>query len=117
MDYGERTTGTRDEHYNLISVLYHALNGADTCDRYALDAETVGDERLVAFFRETQVMQSQIAERAKGLLGILEPPPEFGTSSATDTTARGSTPDMPRTPLGDPSEPEGPSSSQPRPGH
>ena len=24
MDYGERTTGTRDEHYNLISVLYHA---------------------------------------------------------------------------------------------
>ena len=107
MDYGERTTGTRDEHYNLISVLYHALNGADTCDRYALDAETAGDERLAAFFRETQVMQSQIAERAKGLLGILEPPPEFGTSPATETTASGSTPDMPRTPLGDPSEPEG----------
>ena len=48
MDYGQRTTGTRDEHYNLISVLYHALNGADTCDRYALDAETAGDERLAA---------------------------------------------------------------------
>ena len=72
MDYGEQTTGTRDEHYNLVSVLYHALSGADTCERYALDAETVGDERLAAFFRETQVMQSQIAERAKGLLGILE---------------------------------------------
>src|ERR687893_2900069 len=117
MDYGQQTTGTRDEHYNLISVLYHALNGADTCDCYALDAETAGDERLAAFFRETQIMQSQIAERAKGLLGILEPPPEFGTSPATDTTASGSTPDMPRTPLGDPSEPEGPGSSQPRPGH
>jgi hypothetical protein len=26
MDSGEQTTGTRDEHYNLISVLYHALN-------------------------------------------------------------------------------------------
>src|SRR5919112_651273 len=87
MDYGEQTTGTRDEHYNLVSVLYHALSGADTCERYALDAETVGDERLAAFFRETQVMQSQIAERAKGLLGILEHPPEFGTSPA-----RGSTP-------------------------
>ena len=100
VDYGEQITGTRDEHYNLISVLYHALSGADTCERYALDAETAGDERLAAFFRETQVMQSQIAERAKGLLGILEPPPEFGTSSpATGTTARGSTPEMPRTPL------------------
>jgi hypothetical protein len=62
-------------------------------------------------------MQSQIAERAKGLLGILEPPPEFGAGPATDTTASGSTPDMPRTPLGDPSEPEGPGSNHLRPGH
>src|SRR5215213_1669320 len=100
VDYGEQTTGTRDEHYNLISVLYHALSGADTCERYALDAETVGDERLAAFFRETQVMHSQIAERAKGLLGILEHPPEFGTSPARGSTpASRSTPDMPRTPL------------------
>jgi hypothetical protein len=116
VDYGQQTTGTRDEHYNLISVLYHALSGADTCERYAFDAETAGDERLAAFFRETRVIQSQIAERAKGLLGILEPQPEFG--AATDTTASGSTPDMPRTPLGDPSEPEEQGgSSQPRSGH
>jgi hypothetical protein len=38
MDYGQQTTGTRDEHYNLISVLYHALHGAENCDRYAADA-------------------------------------------------------------------------------
>src|ERR687896_2086520 len=102
MDFGQQTTGTRDEHYNLISVLYHALNGADTCDRYALDAETAGDERLAAFFRETQVMQSQIAERAKGLLGSREHPPAFGTSPDRGSTpASGSTPDMPRTPLRD----------------
>ena len=104
MDYGEQTTGTRDEHYNLVSVLYHALSGADTCDRYALDAEAAGDERLAAFFREGQVLQTELAERAKGLLGILEPPPEFGARSATqgpETTARGSAPDVPRTPLGD----------------
>jgi hypothetical protein len=79
VDYGKQTTGTRDEHYNLISVLYHALNGAENCDRYAADAEISGDERLAAFLRETQTMQTQIAERAKGLLGILEPPPEFNT--------------------------------------
>jgi len=101
VDYGEQTTGTRDEHYNLISVLYHALHGAENCDHYASDAEITGDERLAAFFRETQTMQTQVAERAKGLLGILEPPPEFGTSPATGTTASGSTPDIPRTPLRD----------------
>ena len=31
MATSDRTTGTRDEHYNVISVLYHALQGADTC--------------------------------------------------------------------------------------
>jgi hypothetical protein len=105
VDQGEQITGTRDEHYNLISVLYHALNAADTCDRFALDAEAAGDERLAAFFRETQALQTSVAERAKGLLGILEPPPEFGPSSATggpDTTARGSTPETPHTPLNEP---------------
>ena len=38
-DYSERTTGTRDEHYNLVSVLYHALQSAGTWDHYAMDAE------------------------------------------------------------------------------
>ncbi len=70
MDFGEQTTGTRDEHYNLVSVLYHALHGAENCERYVLDAETAGDERLAAFFRETQAAQMETAERAKGLLGI-----------------------------------------------
>jgi hypothetical protein len=70
MDFGERTTGTKDEHYNLISVLYHALHGAENCDRYASDAEVSGDERLAAFFREAQLLQTELAERAKGMLGI-----------------------------------------------
>jgi hypothetical protein len=82
VDQGEQITGTRDEHYNLVSVLYHALNAADTCDRYALDAETAGDERLAAFFRRTQALQTGVAEEAKQHLGILEPPPEFGSDSA-----------------------------------
>ena len=77
-DYGERTTGTKDEHYNLVSVLYHALNGADTCDHYALDAEAAGNERLADFFRQTQNMHTEVAERAKEMLGIVvSAPPEF----------------------------------------
>lgn len=107
MDQGEQITGTRDEHYNLVSVLYHALNAADTCDRYALDAKTAGDERLAAFFRKTQALQTGVAEEAKRHLGILEPLPEFAPGSAAggpSTTAHGSTPDMPRSPLNEPPE-------------
>jgi hypothetical protein len=70
MDPGEQTTGTRDEHYNLISVLYHALHGVENCNAYTLDAEAAGDERLAAFFREAEVRQARLAEQAKGLLGI-----------------------------------------------
>ncbi len=73
-DSGERATGTRDEHYDLISVLYHALHGAENYGIYAEDAEAAGDERLAAFFRESQATQRQLAERAKGLLGIEIPP-------------------------------------------
>lgn len=54
MDPSEGATGTRDEHYDLISVLYHALHGAETAEVYAADAEATGDERLAAFFREAR---------------------------------------------------------------
>ena len=84
MDYGEQTTGTKDEHYNLISVLYHALHGADNCDHYALDAEAAGDERLAAFFREAQGAQMLLAERAKELLGISAPPSEVDVSEVPE---------------------------------
>jgi hypothetical protein len=88
-DFGERTTGTKDEHYNLISVLYHALHGADNCDHYALDAEASGDERLAAFFREAQAAQVRIAERGKELLGIVQSPPEFD-AAPEPSSSRGS---------------------------
>jgi len=80
VDPGEQITGTRDEHYNLVNVLYHALHAAETMEAYILDAEAVGDERLASFFREAQAMQRRLAERAKGMLGILEVPPEPGVA-------------------------------------
>jgi hypothetical protein len=70
MDAGEQTTGTKDEHYNLVSVLYHALQGADTCDRYALDAEAENKEPLARFFRSAQQQHTALAEQAKEILGI-----------------------------------------------
>ena len=70
MDQGEQTTGTRDEHYNLVSVLYHALHGAENCETYALDAAAAGRDDIATFFIEAQGTQVGLAERAKELLGI-----------------------------------------------
>jgi hypothetical protein len=76
MDLGEQTTGTRDEHYNLISVLYHALHGAENCEIYVADAEAADRGELAAFFREAQAMHAALAEQAKGHLGIGGTTPE-----------------------------------------
>jgi uncharacterized protein (DUF2267 family) len=61
-------TGTTDEHYDLVSALYHALQGADTCVTYVQDAEQAGDQELVQFFRQAHGTYRQLAERGKELL-------------------------------------------------
>lgn len=63
-----QSTGTKDKNFDLISVLYHALEGAWTHEQYAQDAEQNGDTELAQFFREIQQHHQQMAERAKGLL-------------------------------------------------
>jgi hypothetical protein len=70
MDPGVQATGTCDEYYNLISVLYHALHGAENCGIYMADAEAADRGELAAFFREAQAMHAALAEQAKGYLGI-----------------------------------------------
>ena len=59
-------TGTNNSTYNLVSVLYHALQGADLYEKYASDAGS--DQDLVRFFREIQQQEKQRADRAKQLL-------------------------------------------------
>jgi hypothetical protein len=60
------STGTSNPEYNLVSVLYHALQGAELYEKYASDAG--GDQDLASFFREVQQQEQQRAERAKQLL-------------------------------------------------
>lgn len=69
MQRAERTTGTQDVHYNLVSILYHTLQGAETSMQYVSDAEESGDEELARFFRDVQEEDRRRAERAKTLLG------------------------------------------------
>ena len=65
---GEAETGESDENYNLISVLYHALQGAQTYSQYIRDARAAGDDELVEFFSEVREEEQDRAERAKELL-------------------------------------------------
>ncbi len=54
MDAGEQTTRTRDEHYNLISVLYQSADAVETLKTYVQDAEQEGDQELIDFFNPSR---------------------------------------------------------------
>jgi rubrerythrin len=82
----EQRTGTRDATYDLISVLYHALQGVETCEQYCRDAEQSGDQELSQFFRDVQENYRSHAERAKNLLGTRM----MGREAATSQGKRGS---------------------------
>ncbi len=80
MKQGQSPTGTRDETYDIISVLYHALQGADNCQTYIRDAS--GDQELRGFFEEALNQQRQLADRAKQLLqGRLQREGQGGSSA------------------------------------
>ena len=63
------TTGTRDVTYDLISVIYHALQGAETYQMYEQDAQQEGDQEAASLFHEAHQSSRQWADRAKTLLG------------------------------------------------
>lgn len=58
----------KNKDYDLISVLYHALQGAETTAKYIQDAEQEGDQEVVQYFRNAQENYQQLADRAKSLL-------------------------------------------------
>ena len=59
---------TEDQVYGLVSVLYHALQGAQACEQYIDDAERAGDDELVKFFEECRDQQNKLARRSKQML-------------------------------------------------
>lgn len=64
----EELTSTCNEHYDLISVLYHMLEGAWKYENFRKDAEKNGDHQLAQFFHEAQQEECKRAARAKELL-------------------------------------------------
>ncbi|HYP02415.1 MAG TPA: hypothetical protein VER76_19650 [Pyrinomonadaceae bacterium] len=61
-------TGTQDTIYNLLSIIYHALQGAETYEMYINDAEQNGDTELAQYFRDVRDQNVKRAERGKQLL-------------------------------------------------
>ncbi|HLJ80710.1 MAG TPA: hypothetical protein VKT52_04420 [Ktedonobacterales bacterium] len=66
---GSQQTGTQNDVYDLVSVLYHALEGAQTNGQYCQDARQSGNRDLEQFFLQCQQEDRQRADRAKQLLG------------------------------------------------
>lgn len=64
----EKITGAHDEQYDLISILYHATQGAWNYDHYIEDAEKKGDQELVDFIKDVRDKNADVAQRAKDLL-------------------------------------------------
>jgi hypothetical protein len=78
-----RITGERDDNYDLIAVVYHALKGAESCARYVKDAEAAGDEQLAQFFEEVRGSHVELAQQAKQFLAERLDPTELDEDPPT----------------------------------
>ena len=67
-DGSQGDTGTRDIVYNLVSTIYHTLQGAETEAIYIADAEQEGDQELIQFFNDLKQENQRRADTAKRLL-------------------------------------------------
>ena len=66
---GHAHTPADDIFYDLISIQYHALKGAQVYDQYKADAE--GHKDVLSFIEQVQQEDNDRAVRAHELLGQL----------------------------------------------
>ena len=85
MAEAERATGTPNTIYDLASVLFHALEGGASYDRYIQDAEREGDKELAEFFRRVREEDRDRAAEAHILIAERTPSTrmEGATASAS----------------------------------
>lgn len=65
---GTGSAKTNDHVYAIVSVLYHAMQGVEACEKYVNDARQAGDGELEQFFSSSRADQQARAEQAKSLL-------------------------------------------------
>ncbi len=64
----DQQASTTDTTYNLISIVYHALQAVDTFHTYLRDAEETGDTELTGLLSGAIQQQRDLAAQAKELL-------------------------------------------------
>jgi hypothetical protein len=64
----EKQQPLQNKDYDLISVIYHASQGYETCEKYCQDAESAGDNEAVKFFKEVQDQNQKLVSKGKELL-------------------------------------------------
>ncbi len=76
--------------FDLVSVLYHALEEAQTSSTYIQDAQQHGRQDLAHFFQQVQQQANDRAERARQLLSQLgrSQMGQVGNQSTVSTTGQ-----------------------------
>jgi hypothetical protein len=59
-------TSISNQYYDLVSVLYHALEAAQTAATYVQDVQ--GNQQLAQFFQQVQQQNNNLAQQAQQLL-------------------------------------------------
>jgi hypothetical protein len=67
----KQQTTTPNFYYNLVSILYHDLQKAQTCAAYKRDAQQSGQKDLEQFFEDACQNANREAERAQTFLDRL----------------------------------------------
>ena len=68
MPMEQQQTSTNNLYYDLVSVLYHALEAGQSYTTYIQDAQQAGDQQLAQFFQQLQQQQSQLANQVQQIL-------------------------------------------------
>ena len=64
---GSGNTGVDNTTFNVISVVYHALQGAETIQKYLRDSQGQ-DQQVEQFLREAQEQNKRLAQRGQECL-------------------------------------------------
>lgn len=65
---GQSARTVSDATYDVISVMYHALQACETYERYAQDADQQGNREVAQFFRDVLQQNQQCAQRGQQIL-------------------------------------------------
>ncbi len=58
----------KDKDFDLVSTLYHALQGAELSQQYRRDAESSGDQACQEFFGKIAGQYEEMASHAKSII-------------------------------------------------